>query len=133
MSASEVASNPFWYVNSTAALSSRDRLSIFVLAMCISPSTNLDMMGTGKPVKSAAFIWPATIPDPDVPDRAFEWGHVARSSIGPRVIARESTGPDAVGGSSVLLLEAPELTGHFPRSARVSLALCRHRQTVRSP
>src|SRR6266404_926798 len=45
MSASEVASNPFWYVNSTAALSSRDRLSIFVLAMCISPSTNLDMTG----------------------------------------------------------------------------------------
>src|SRR6266481_898846 len=92
MSASEVASNPFWYVNSTAALSSRDRLSIFVLAMCISPSTNLDMMGTGKPVKSAAFFWPATIRDPDVPDRAFECGHVARSSIGTQFDPRDEAG-----------------------------------------
>src|SRR3984893_6375906 len=125
MSASEGASNPFRYVNSIAALSSRDRLSIFVLAMCISPATNLDMMGTGKPVKSAAFIWPATIPDPDVPDREFECEHVARSSIDPQSIARESTGPDAVCGSRVLRLEAPELTGHFPRSAIVRLALCR--------
>src|SRR5260370_33318943 len=106
MSASEVASNPFWYVNSTAALSSRDRLSIFVLAICISPSTNLDMMGTGKPVKSAAFFWPATIPDPDVPDRAFECGHVARSSIDPQSIASESTEPHAACGNSALLLEA---------------------------
>src|SRR6202043_2516379 len=96
MSASEVASNPFRYVNSTAGPRSRDRLSIFVPAICISPSTYLDMMGTGKPVKSAAFFWPAAIPDPDVPDRAFECGHVARSSIGPQSIARESTGPDAV-------------------------------------
>ena len=30
-------------------------------------------------------------------------------------------------------LVPPELTGHFPRSATVRLALCRHRQTVRSP
>jgi len=46
MSASEVASNPFWYAKPTAALTSRDRLSICVLAMCISPSTNLDMTGS---------------------------------------------------------------------------------------
>src|ERR1700730_3508628 len=69
MSASDVASNPFWYAKPTAALTSRDRLSICVLAMCISPSTNLDMMGVRKPVKPSA-----AVPDPDVPDRAFECG-----------------------------------------------------------
>src|ERR1700682_3587872 len=45
MSASEVAPNPFWYAKPTAALSSRDRLSICVLAMCVSPSTNLGILG----------------------------------------------------------------------------------------
>src|ERR1700674_3812902 len=56
MSASEVASNPFWYAKPTAALTSRDRLSICVPAMCISPSTNLDMTGVGKPVKSSGLL-----------------------------------------------------------------------------
>src|SRR6266853_5963641 len=45
MSASEVAANPFWYAKPTAALTSRDRLSICVLAMHISPSSNLDTTG----------------------------------------------------------------------------------------
>src|SRR5216684_6682202 len=40
MSASEVAPNPFWYAKSTAALSSRDRLSICVLAMFAPKSVN---------------------------------------------------------------------------------------------
>src|SRR5260370_41196570 len=133
MSASEVASTPFWYAKPTAALTSRDRLSICVLAMCISPSTNLDMTGSTNLSSPPACFWPAALPDPDVPDRAFECGHVARSSIGPQSIARESMGPHVVCGSRVLRLEAPELTSHFPRSAIVRLALCRHRQTVRSP
>src|SRR5882762_4279844 len=52
MSASEVAPNPFWYAKSTAALTSRDRLSICVLAMFVHKSVNkLSMAGTGKPVK----------------------------------------------------------------------------------
>ncbi|MGF7001276.1 hypothetical protein P3T25_009669, partial [Paraburkholderia sp. GAS32] len=32
---SEVAPNPFWYARSTAALTSLDRLSLFVLAMFV--------------------------------------------------------------------------------------------------
>jgi hypothetical protein len=38
MSASEVAPNPFWYAKPTAALTSRDRLSICVLAMFVPKS-----------------------------------------------------------------------------------------------
>src|SRR5258708_1342760 len=40
MSASEVAPNPFWYAKPTAALTSRDRLSICVLAMFAPKSVN---------------------------------------------------------------------------------------------
>src|SRR6266403_2418806 len=38
MSASEVPPNPFWYAKPTAALTSRDRLSICVLAMVLEVS-----------------------------------------------------------------------------------------------
>src|SRR6266851_5089800 len=55
MSASEVAPNPFWYAKPTAALTSRDRLSICVLAMFVHKSVHqLSMTGIGKPVKSPA-------------------------------------------------------------------------------
>src|SRR6266404_3258726 len=51
MSASEVASNPFWYAKPTAALTSRDRLSICVLAMCYKSVNQLTMPRVGKDVK----------------------------------------------------------------------------------
>jgi hypothetical protein len=50
-----VAPNPFWYAKPTAALTSRDRLSICVLAMFVHKSVNqLSMTGVGKPVKPPA-------------------------------------------------------------------------------
>src|SRR6266403_1520819 len=62
MSASEVAPNPFWYAKSTAALSSRDRLSICVLAMFAHKSANrLNMVGIGEPVKPSACFCPAAV------------------------------------------------------------------------
>src|SRR5712691_8328314 len=62
MSASEVAPNPFWYAKSTAALSSRDRLSICVLAMFAHKSANrLNMVGIGEPVKPPACFCPAAV------------------------------------------------------------------------
>src|SRR5258708_34866713 len=55
MSASEVAPNPFWYAKPTAALTSRDRLSICVLAMFVHKSvTQLSMAGIRKNGKSPA-------------------------------------------------------------------------------
>src|SRR5882762_242042 len=55
MSASEVAPNPFWYAKLTAALTSRDRLSICVLAMFVHQSVDqLSMVGVGKRVKPPA-------------------------------------------------------------------------------
>ena len=49
MSASEVAPNPFWYAKSTAALTSRDRLSICILVMSVHQSVNqLSMTGIGQ-------------------------------------------------------------------------------------
>src|SRR6266566_122415 len=63
MSASEVAPNPFWYAKSTAALTSRDRLSICVLAMFVPKSVNqLYVTGVGRPVKPPAWFWPAERP-----------------------------------------------------------------------
>src|SRR4029077_10437514 len=64
MSASEVAPNPFWYAKPTAALTSRDRLSIGVIAMFVSQSTN-PVVGIRKSVKPPACLWPAAVPDPD--------------------------------------------------------------------
>src|SRR6266481_5285410 len=58
MSASEVAPNPFWYAKPTAALTSRDRLSICVLAMLVPKSVNqLYLTGVGRPVKPPAWFW----------------------------------------------------------------------------
>src|SRR5882757_873787 len=55
MSASEVSPNPFWYAKLTAALTSRDRLSICVLAMFVHKSVDqLSMSRVGKPVKPPA-------------------------------------------------------------------------------
>src|SRR5258707_11021991 len=52
MSASEVSPNPFWYAKLTAASTSRDRLSICVLAMFVHKSVDqLSMSRVGKPVK----------------------------------------------------------------------------------
>src|ERR1700692_89443 len=52
MSASEVSPNPFWYAKLTAALTSRDRLSICVLVMFAHKSVNqLNMTKISKPVK----------------------------------------------------------------------------------
>src|SRR6266849_9600395 len=62
MSASEVAPNPFWYAKPTAALTSRDRLSICVLAMFAPKSVNqLYITGVGRPVKPPAWFWPAAL------------------------------------------------------------------------
>src|ERR1700693_697718 len=64
MSASEVAPNPFWYAKLTAALTSRDRLSICVLAMFLRKSViQLNMTGVGKLVKPPACFWPAGVLD----------------------------------------------------------------------
>src|SRR6266404_2634727 len=63
MSASEVAPNPFWYAKPTAALTSRDRLSICVLAIFVPKSVNqLFITGVGRPVKPPAWFWPAAVP-----------------------------------------------------------------------
>src|SRR6266478_6129058 len=57
MSASEVSRNPFWYAKLTAALTSRDRLSICVLAMFVHKSVDqLSMARIGKPVKPPACL-----------------------------------------------------------------------------
>src|SRR5712691_11920862 len=62
MSASEVAPNPFWYAKPTAALTSRDRLSICVLAMFVPKSVNqLYITRVGRPVKPPAWFWPAAV------------------------------------------------------------------------
>ena len=62
VSASEVAPNPFWYAKSTAALTSRDRLSICVLAMFGRKSViQLNMTWVGRPVKPPAWFWPAAV------------------------------------------------------------------------
>src|SRR5260370_15474177 len=55
MSGREVAPNPFWFGKLTAALISRDRLSICVLAMFVHKSVDqLSMAGIGKTVKPPA-------------------------------------------------------------------------------
>src|ERR1700722_10628070 len=93
MSASEVAPNPFWYAKPTAALSSRDRLSIRVLAMfALKLVIQLSMRGIGKPVKPPACFRPAAVLDPDsrgvAAEVASEWlvlcSLVGRCSISVR-------------------------------------------------
>src|SRR5580704_11937753 len=62
MSASEVAPNPFWYAKLTAAQTSRDCLSICVLAMLVCKSViQLNMTSVGKPVKPPACFWAAAV------------------------------------------------------------------------
>src|SRR5579862_5102039 len=61
MSASEVSPNPFWYAKLTAAVTSRDRLSICVLAMFTHKSVNqLSMAGIGEICQASGLLPPLT-------------------------------------------------------------------------
>src|SRR6267142_5297081 len=87
MSASEVAPNPFWYAKSTAALTSRDRLSICVLAMFLPKSVNqLHLRGSAGPVKPWAWMKADVGPDRDV------------IIIGPNAKCQHAAAMSALGG-----------------------------------
>jgi hypothetical protein len=85
MSASEVAPNPFWYAKSTAALTSRDRLSIGVLAMLrISQFSNLDIGGR-QPCQASGLLLASPVLRPNglsvAAEVASEWLVLQRNKI----------------------------------------------------